>query len=114
MMPSSTAPEDLDALLEYLKREREFDFTGYKRSTVERRIAKRMEEVGVRDALEYIDHLTVHPEEFAHLFNTMLINVTGFFRDVAAWDYLATEIVPRLLETRGAEAPIRVWDAGCA
>jgi len=104
----------IDPLLEYLKNEREFDFTGYKRSTVERRVAKRMEEVGLADPLEYIDYLTVHPDEFESLFNTILINVTSFFRDAAAWDYLATEIVPRLTDAKGEDAPIRVWNAGCA
>jgi two-component system CheB/CheR fusion protein len=72
-----------------------------------------MEAVGVDSHLAYVDYLEVHPDEFAFLFNTILINVTGFFRDAAAWDYLAAEIVPRLLESR-PEGPIRVWCAGCA
>jgi two-component system CheB/CheR fusion protein len=104
----------LDVLLEYLKRTRGFDFTGYKRSSLGRRIAKRMGEVGIGSYQDYLDYLEVQSDEFAFLFNTMLINVTGFFRDAAAWDYLATEVIPRLLETAGADRPLRFWCAGCS
>jgi len=72
---------DLEALLDYLKRTRGFDFTGYKRASLERRIAKRMLMVGAITFADYLDYLEVHPEEFSGLFNTVLINVTHFFRD---------------------------------
>jgi len=73
-----------------------------------------MAAVGLESHLEYVDYLEVHPEEFAFLFDTILINVTGFFRDAATWDYLAAEIVPRLLDSIGDREPVRVWCAGCA
>jgi two-component system, chemotaxis family, CheB/CheR fusion protein len=79
-----------------------------------RRVQKRMSEVGIRDFSEYLDYLQVHPEEFAHLFNTILINVTSFFRDREAWDCLATEVIPRLLESKPGDAPVRCWCAGTA
>jgi two-component system, chemotaxis family, CheB/CheR fusion protein len=104
----------LDVLLDYLKRTRGFDFTGYKRSSLERRIEKRMNEVGIGSYQEYLDYLEVQSDEFAFLFNTILINVTGFFRDAAAWDYLATEVIPRLVETVGGDRPLRFWCAGCS
>ena len=110
MEAESTADAPLDVLLDYLKRTRGFDFTGYKRTSLERRIAKRMQEVEIDSHLEYLDSLEVQPDEFALLFNTILINVTGFFRDTAAWDYFAAEIVPRLLESIG-DGPLRVWCA---
>jgi two-component system, chemotaxis family, CheB/CheR fusion protein len=106
--------ESLALLLDHLKRSRGFDFTGYKRATLERRIAKRMEAVGAPDYLAYIDHLEVDPGEFAQLFDTILINVTAFFRDAPAWDYVAEEVVPQLLERKGPERALRVWCAGCA
>jgi two-component system CheB/CheR fusion protein len=56
----------------------------------------------------------VHPEEFAFLFNTILINVTAFFRDPAAWEHLASDVVPRILASKKSNEPIRVWSAGCA
>jgi two-component system CheB/CheR fusion protein len=112
--PASSDAPALDVLLDYLKDARGFDFTGYKRAGLERRIAKRMAAVGLGAHLEYLEYLEVHPEEFAFLFNTILINVTGFFRDAATWDYLAAEIVPRLLQSIGENEPLRVWCAGCA
>jgi two-component system CheB/CheR fusion protein len=103
-----------EALLDYLNRNRGFDFTGYKRSTLQRRVTKRMQTVEVEDYGDYLDYLEVHPEEFAELFNTILINVTGFFRDPEAWQYLREETVPALLKAKGSDAPVRVWSAGCA
>src|SRR4051794_35038575 len=102
------------SLLEYLKQTRGFDFTGYKRGSLGRRIEKRMTEVGADRYADYQDHLEVTPEEFTELFNTILINVTGFFRDEPAWDYLAAEIVPKLLRGLDDARPIRVWSAGAA
>ena len=72
---SGDAP--LDVLLEHLKRSRGFDFTGYKRASLERRVQKRMDAVGAASYAAYLDHLEVHPDEFAALFNTILINVTA-------------------------------------
>ncbi|MDX6665097.1 MAG: two-component system, chemotaxis family, CheB/CheR fusion protein, partial [Solirubrobacteraceae bacterium] len=111
---STTADTSLDTLLEFLKFNRGFDFTGYKRSSIERRIGKRMDEVGVSTHVDYIDHLELHPEEFEALFNTILINVTAFFRDPDTWKHLRTDVLPGLVETLGDAAPIRIWCAGCA
>src|SRR5207302_1353413 len=55
-----------------------------------------------------------HPEEFAHLFNGILIHVTSFFRDQPVWDYLRSEIVPRIVAAKRANEQIRIWSAGCA
>ena len=63
---------------------------------------------------DYIDYLEVHPEEFASLFNTVLINVTAFFRDAAAWNYLQEQVLPQLLQAKSANEPIRIWSVGCA
>jgi two-component system CheB/CheR fusion protein len=100
-------------LLEFVRDERGFDYTGYRRPTLMRRFQKRMQEVGVDDWDAYRTFLAEHTDEFAELFNTILINVTGFFRDREAWTVVGDEVLPRLLEERG-DAPIRVWSAGCA
>ena len=104
----------LDDLLEFVNQTRGFDFTGYKRSSIERRVAKRMGEVGVGSYDDYIDYLELHADEFESLFNTVLINVTRFFRDPASWEYLATEVLPEIVKSRPEDRPIRVWSAGCA
>jgi len=105
---------EYEPLLEYLKESRGFDFTGYKRSSVSRRIQKRMESVGVPSVHEYVDRLQVDPDEFTHLFNMILINVTSFFRDPLIWDFLGDEVVSRILEMHGEADSIRVWVPGCA
>jgi two-component system CheB/CheR fusion protein len=111
---NGAAEDELRELLDYLKRSRGFDFSGYKRASLERRVRKRMAAVDVTGYLDYVDYLEVNPREFADLFDTILINVTGFFRDRPAWDYLAEEVLPEILATIPEPAPIRVWSAGCA
>ena len=114
-MPENDKDPKLEALLEYIRDERGFDFTGYKRPSLGRRIAKRMQEVGIDDYAAYQQYLEGHQDEFVHLFNTILINVTAFFRDDAAWDFLVKEIVPKILESKhDDDEPIRVWSTGCA
>ncbi len=103
-----------ERLLEYIERNRGFDFTGYKRSSLRRRVGKRMQDLGIEGYESYQDHLEASAEEFAELFATILINVSSFFRDEAVWDYLAGRLIPEVLESRADPAPIRVWSAGCA
>jgi two-component system, chemotaxis family, CheB/CheR fusion protein len=110
--PASLA--EFEALLAYLKQSRGFDFTSYKRSSLMRRVLVRMQTIGVKSFAAYLDFLQVDPEEFTRLFNTILINVTSFFRDAAHWDYLRDEILPHLTGAGGAVEPIRIWSAGCA
>jgi two-component system CheB/CheR fusion protein len=104
----------LEDLLIFIRDARGFDFTGYKRSTLARRIRKRMDEVGTTDFVDYRDHLESSAEEFGHLFNTILINVTSFFRDAETWTFLQREIMPDLIAATERSREIRVWSAGCA
>ncbi|GGU33674.1 CheR family methyltransferase [Lentzea flava] len=106
--------QDFEEVLQYLKESRGFDFTGYKRTSLMRRVRHRMSQIGVDDYTDYIDQLQVNADEFSVLFNTILINVTAFFRDQEAWTYLREEVIPTLLAERGPDDPIRVWSAGCA
>src|SRR5215467_5544185 len=104
---------DFERLLEFVRVERNFDFTGYKRSSLTRRTTKRMRELGIEGYGNYLDYLQANAEEFTRLFNTVLINVTSFFRDEEAWKYLRESVVPDLL-TANRDGSIRVWSAGCA
>jgi two-component system CheB/CheR fusion protein len=113
-MSASEKTPEFDALLEFLKRHRGFDFTGYKPATLERRLEKRMATVRVDSYAQYLELLEAEPDEFTHLFNTLLINVTRFFRDDTTWDYVTESVVPALLARRGEASPIRLWSAGCA
>ncbi len=105
---------DFEALLNYLKRARGFDFTGYKRPSLMRLMRKRMAKVGVESFSEYLDYLETNSIELTHLFDALLLNVTTFFRDATAWNYLTEEIVPLILANKTENEPIRVWSAGCA
>ena len=105
---------DFERLVGYIRESRGFDFGDYKRNTLVRRVIKRMTAVGVKDYAAYLEYLEAQPGEFAALFNTILINVTSYFRDAAAWEYLQQEILPRIIATKERYEPIRVWSAGVA
>ncbi|HEX3958533.1 MAG TPA: CheR family methyltransferase, partial [Trebonia sp.] len=77
-------------------------------------VRRRMALVSVATVAEYRDYLELQPEEFGALFDSMLINVTGFFRDPLGWQALANTVLPELLSAKSAKAPVRVWSAGCA
>lgn len=110
----SSDDPSFEALLDYLKATRAFDFTAYKRSSLMRRIQKRLQALSLTSYEDYRSHLETHQDEFGLLFNTILINVTSFFRDPEAWDFIAADIIPRIVSTSRPEAAIRVWSAGCA
>ena len=103
-----------DQILGYLRQTRGFDFTSYKRSSLLRRVLQRMQSVGVSGFERYLDYLQVHQEEVGALFNTILINVTSFFRDPEVWAHLSTDVLPQLISSRAAREPVRIWSAGCA
>ncbi|MBD2560383.1 MULTISPECIES: CheR family methyltransferase [Nostoc] len=113
-MTSAEKDPEFENLLVYLRQSRGFDFTGYKRSTLMRRVRKRMQSLSIENFGDYLDYLEVYPEEFNYLFNTILINVTAFFRDSSAWEYLAEQILPNLIKNKKTSDQIRIWSAGCA
>ncbi|WP_320784794.1 CheR family methyltransferase [Streptomyces sp. CRN 30] len=116
-MAETQEPEDsaaLEGLLQFIQEARGFDFTGYKRSTLSRRIRKRMTDVGIASHADYQDFLETNADEFVALFNTILINVTSFFRDPEAWTFLQHEVVPELISALEPDQEIRVWSAGCS
>src|SRR4051812_20736875 len=110
-MEQATEQDGFARILEYLRQARGFDFTAYKPTSLMRRVRKRMQAVSIEEFDAYLDYLEVHPDEFQALFNTILINVTSFFRDGEVWDALRAGVVPELVNGSG---PIRVWSAGSA
>jgi len=106
--------QGLEDLLEFIRDSRGFDFTGYKRTSLARRIRKRMGERGMTDYAAYQDLLETDTDEFRELFNTILINVTGFLRDTESWTFLQREVVPEFATAPAAHDEIRVWSAGCS
>ncbi|KAB8184498.1 CheR family methyltransferase [Microbispora catharanthi] len=105
---------EFDDLLLMLKETRGFDFSGYKRSTLQRRVARRLQTLKLETMGEYRDYLELEPGEFAILFDSLLINVTGFFRDPQAWQVLRARAIPTICAAKGGGRAIRAWSAGCA
>ncbi len=113
-VPPTNVKVGLEELLDYIRQARGFDFTAYKRPSLTRRIEKCLLAAGADGYPAYQALLEAQPEEFGHLFDTILINVTSFFRDRESWDHLASAVLPRLLDGRPSDEPVRVWSAGCA
>jgi two-component system, chemotaxis family, CheB/CheR fusion protein len=90
------------------------DFSGYKSKTFARRVQRRMQIIRLTRVEDYVERLRQDGDEVTALFRDLLINVTNFFRDAGAFETLKTQVLPRLLEGRGAGDTIRVWVPGCA
>ena len=90
------------------------DFAGYKVKTFMRRVQRRMQVVHLETLRAYVARLRQDPAEANALFRDLLINVTNFFRDTDAFENLASLVIPRLFEGRGADETVRVWVPGCA
>jgi two-component system CheB/CheR fusion protein len=90
------------------------DFSGYKRGTIWRRIARRIILQRQENLETYLAFTESNRSEVLALHEELLINVTGFFRDPETFSAFETDIVPRLLQGRSAESPIRVWVPGCS
>src|SRR5579885_1255092 len=104
----------LKELLQELAEERHFDFRGYKKSSLERRFRRRMFQLNLAGYAQYGEFVREHPDEINQLLNTILINVTEFFRDPPAWEILRHEILPSLLNRIKPGHSFRAWSAGCA
>jgi two-component system CheB/CheR fusion protein len=85
------------------------DFSEYKKSTVMRRIARRMQNAGLRALIDYLDEVERNPAEARALANDLLIVVSEFFRDPGVWDLLAEQVIPELIVDPSEDRPIRVW-----
>ncbi|HEV7557162.1 MAG TPA: CheR family methyltransferase, partial [Kofleriaceae bacterium] len=90
------------------------DFGAYKRATLSRRIARRMQVCGCESVIDYREYVREHSGELHSLLRDFLISVTNFFRDTEAFLHLQSEVVPRLFANKSASDQVRVWVAGCA
>jgi two-component system CheB/CheR fusion protein len=106
--------EAVERLLQKLNTDYGFDFREYKRASLVRRLRARMQQVRVDSFAGYIDYLDRHRDEHVALFNAILINVTGFFRDPEAWKLLGEEVLPRLIDQAPVPRTLRVWCPGCS
>ena len=105
---------NLDELLHSLAEERDLDLRGYKAATLERRLRRRMSQLSLKEYAEYLDYIRANREETNQLLDTILINVTEFFRDPAAWEVIGNDILPFLLKRLRTGDSFRAWVAGCS
>ena len=106
--------EPLQKILVLLRARTGHDFTPYKTNTLRRRIERRINVHQLPGSLAYLRLLQENPHELDLLFKELLIGVTNFFRDAEAFEALTKTVVPQLLAAHPANAPVRVWAAGCA
>ncbi|HKW76032.1 MAG TPA: CheR family methyltransferase [Terriglobales bacterium] len=106
--------QSLNDLVQALAEERGLDLRGYKHTSLERRVRRRMQQLGVESFTNYLEYVRNTPGEPGDLLNTVLINVTRFFRDPHAWDALARDVLPVLFRNKLPGTSFRVWCAGCA
>lgn len=105
---------DFEKVVILLRAQTGHDFSCYKKNTVKRRIERRMGIHQIDKLACYVRYLRENPQELELLFKELLIGVTNFFRDPAAWETLAAEVIPALLKDRPPSQTLRFWVPGCA
>ncbi|WP_414620618.1 PAS domain S-box protein [Calothrix sp. CCY 0018] len=104
----------LKQITDILSGYQQVNFSFYKRNTLSRRINRRCFATSCNNVQEYIQVLQESDEEKQALFEDLSITVTNFFRDTAAWEYLAEEVIPELIEKSQPDEELRFWVSGCA
>ncbi|MGP1682371.1 MAG: CheR family methyltransferase, partial [Giesbergeria sp.] len=105
---------ELGEMLDVLRRRCGIDFSGYKTTTLTRRVLQRMVSLGVQEPGAYLEQLHQQAAERETLIGELLVNVTEFFRDTEVFEQLASAVLPDLLRGRNPSDDLRIWCAGCA
>ena len=104
----------LNEILSLLRKRLRHDFSGYKKSTLFRRVERRMGLNQITELGDYTRLLRQNPTEIVALNDDLMIHVTGFFRDTASWDALRTKAIDPLVAQRPTDTPIRAWVTACS
>ncbi len=113
-LPERRSSTGMGAILLQLRNITGHDFALYKKSTIGRRIERRMLQHSIDDTYVYARYLKEHPDEAHILFKELLINVTSFFRDTAVFEALEKQILPELFKKKIDGETFRIWIAGCS
>ncbi|WP_010545261.1 CheR family methyltransferase [Sphingomonas elodea] len=111
---ASLVADNVDELCKVLRTAIGHDFSGYKRTTLIRRIERRMHVLGITSGRTYLARAKTDADECEALFRDLLINVTRFFRDADLFDRLRTRVIEPLMRSWTGEEDIRVWVPGCS
>ncbi|MBK1730856.1 CheR family methyltransferase [Thiococcus pfennigii] len=107
-------PNELDRILAFLRVRTRYDLRGYRRRMLMRRVQRRMRICQADRLGDYLERLRADAAEPQRLLQSLLIGVTGFFRDADAYELLAQEVIAPLVEQADPDIPIRVWIPGCS
>lgn len=115
-LPPEIARGKLSRLIEKVHRERGVDLSQYRERYVERRVAVRLNQLGIHTYGQYSTYLDAHPDEYHQLLDCLTINVTQFFRDQSVFNVVRDTVVPTIVQHKQSRKQrlIRVWSAGCA
>ncbi|OLC67971.1 MAG: hypothetical protein AUH79_03800 [Betaproteobacteria bacterium 13_1_40CM_4_64_4] len=109
-----TEEASLRNILKLLRTSFGVDFSGYRDTTIRRRIMRRMVLHIKEDLGDYAQHLEKDGSELEALYQDILINVTSFFREPETFEALKNSVFPQILQNKPADAPIRIWVPGCS
>jgi two-component system CheB/CheR fusion protein len=113
-VPAEEPANDLAKVFVLLRAHSGNDFSCYKKSTIDRRLERRLAVHQFGSLSRYVRFLSENPQEVETLYKELLIGVTNFFRDSAVFDYLKQHAVSVLLKARTVQGPLRVWNPGCS
>ncbi|SFK43128.1 PAS domain S-box-containing protein [Desulfomicrobium apsheronum] len=113
-MAQTEKPCHIKKIFDLIQQQTGQDLSGYRHSTIVRRINKRRLLTGRTSLDEYLRELENNPEESLELFKSMFIGVTSFFRDPDAFEVIREKVLPKIFEDRSDDETIRVWVAGCS
>src|SRR5438874_1750688 len=104
----------LSLVFQLLRKTTGVDFTHYRKTTILRRIQRRMIVHKMEKMEDYVKYVQTNPAEIKALYQDMLINVTSFFRNPRVFDALKSQVFPAIMKNRSSEASLRLWTSGCA
>ena len=103
----------LSLVFQLLRKTTGVDFTHYRKTTILRRIQRRMIVHKMEKMEDYVKYVQTNPAEIKALYQDML-NVTSFFRNPRVFDALKSQVFPAIMKNRSSEASLRLWTPGCA
>ena len=106
--------DGLEKIFLLLRSQTGHDFSQYKRSTVVRRVERRMAVHQIDSLDDYLRYMQLTRGEADALFRELLIGVTNFFRDAEIFDDIQKHVIPQLFAGKAAGSVIRVWVPGCS
>ena len=106
--------DPLPKVIGVLRARTDRDFSRYKRDTIRRRIARRMQINYLEDFDAYLARVRENPEEAKALADDLLITVTSFFRDPEVFQVIEKSVIPEIFEHKSADDSVRIWSVGCA